>query len=107
VDVDNKPFEEIFISRKENGKWTAAKNLEEVNTPYHESTVALSADGNKLFLYRDDNRGDFYVSDRQSNGTWSRPVTLPGLVNSSYEENSISISKDEKILFFSSNRPVV
>jgi outer membrane protein OmpA-like peptidoglycan-associated protein/tetratricopeptide (TPR) repeat protein len=101
---DNKPYEEIFISAKENGTWSQAKALSEVNSPFHESTLALSADGNTLFLYKDENRGDVYVSERKSNA-WSEPVPLPGLINSSYEENSVTISRDEKILYFSSNRP--
>lgn len=105
VDLDNKPFEEIFISYKENGKWSYAKNLEGVNSPYHESTAALSADGTTLFLYRDENSGDFFVSERQSDGSWSTPEPMPGQVNSSYEENSISLSRDEKTIYFSSNRP--
>lgn len=101
---DNKPYEEIFISTKENGAWAQAKALTEVNSAFHESTLALSADGNTLFIYKDENRGDIFVSERKSGG-WSEPIPLPGLINSSYEENSVTISKDEKTLFFSSNRP--
>jgi outer membrane protein OmpA-like peptidoglycan-associated protein len=105
VDQDNKPFEEIFISYKENGAWTKAKGMNVVNSPYHESTLALSRDGNTLFIYKDENRGDIYSSKRQPNGNWSPPKLLPGLINSSYEENSVTISPDEKTLYFSSNRP--
>jgi outer membrane protein OmpA-like peptidoglycan-associated protein/tetratricopeptide (TPR) repeat protein len=105
VDEDNKPFEEIFISYKKDGKWTPAVNLEGVNSPYHESTAALSADGQTLFLYMDSNGGDFYTSELQPNGKWSSPKPLPGLINSTYSEVSISISRDEKIIYFSSNRP--
>lgn len=102
---DNKPYEEIFISTKEGDSWSTAKALSEVNSPYHESTLALSADGNTLFIYKDENRGDVFISEKQSNGLWNEPVPLPGLINSSYEENSVTISKDEKTLYFSSNRP--
>lgn len=105
VDQDNKPFEEIFISYKEDGKWQKAKNMSEVNSPFHESTLALSADGNTLFIYKDENRGDIYISEREANGSWSTPKPIPGLINSSYEENSVTISQDEKTIFFSSSRP--
>ncbi len=101
---DNKPYEEIFISQKENGTWSQAKALAEVNSAFHESTLALTADGNTLFIYKDENRGDIYISERKSN-EWTEPVPIPGLINSSYEENSVAISKDEKTLYFSSNRP--
>ncbi len=106
VDVDNKPFEDIFIARKVNGRWTAAENIgSPINTPYHDSNLALSADGQTLFIYTDEGGGDIYYSDRQPNGTWKAPVPLPGIINSSYEEKSITISSDEKTLYFSSNRP--
>jgi outer membrane protein OmpA-like peptidoglycan-associated protein len=102
---DNKPWEDIFISHKEGGKWAYAKNIgAPVNTPYHESNLALSADGNTLFLLRDEGGGEIYFSE-QVNGKWSEPVPLPGIINSSFEEKSITISSDEKTLYFSSNRP--
>ncbi len=106
VDEDNKPFEDIFISEKKGGVWERAKNIgAPVNTPYHGSNLALSADGSTLFIYKDDNGGDIYFSDRADNGTWGEPVPLPGIINSSFEEKSITISKDEKTLYFTSDRP--
>jgi len=106
VDTDNKPFEDIFISRKVNGVWQPAENIgTPINSEYHDSNLALSADGQTLFIYKTDNGGDIYFSNRNSNGSWSAPVPLPGIINSSFEEKSISISPDEKTLYFSSNRP--
>jgi len=105
VDIDNKPFEDIFYSKKNGGKWEFAKNIGPiVNTPYHCSDLALSKDGNTLFIYKDDGGGDIYYSERKD-GVWGEPVPLPGIINSSFEEKSISISSDEKTLYFSSNRP--
>ncbi len=103
---DNKPWEDIFISRKVNGKWQPAENMgPKVNSIYHDSNLALSADGNTLFVHRDDNGGDIFFIKKQPDGSWSEPKPLPGMVNSSYAEKSVSISKDEKTLYFSSNRP--
>jgi len=105
VDIDNKPFEDIFYSKKTGGKWEFAKNIGPiVNTPYHCSDLALSKDGNTLFIYKDDGGGDIYYSERKD-GVWGEPVPLPGIINSSFKENSISVSSDEKTLYFSSNRP--
>jgi outer membrane protein OmpA-like peptidoglycan-associated protein len=102
---DNKPWEDIFFSTKKDGKWAFAKNIgEPVNTPYHDSNLSLSADGNTLFIFKDDGGGDIYFSER-TNGVWSPPAPLPGIINSSFEEKSISMSADEKTLYFSSNRP--
>lgn len=103
---DNKPFEDIFMSMKENGKWSRAKNIsEKVNTPYNDSNLALSADGKTLFIYKDENGGDIYVSQLQADGTWTLPEPLPGEVNSSFRETSISVTKDGKTLYFASDRP--
>ncbi|AYB31742.1 OmpA family protein [Chryseolinea soli] len=103
---DNKPYEDIFTSKKVNGAWAYAKNIGPiVNTPYHDSNLALSADGSTLFIFKDEGGGDIFYCERQPTGEFSEPVALPGIINSSFEEKSITISKDEKTLYFSSNRP--
>jgi outer membrane protein OmpA-like peptidoglycan-associated protein len=102
---DNKPWEDIYIAYKKGGTWSAAKNIgAPVNTAYHNSNSALSADGQTLFLFNDENNGDIYFSEL-TNGKWTPPQPIPGFVNSSYEEKSVTISSDEKTLYFSSNRP--
>ncbi|HNP18238.1 MAG TPA: OmpA family protein [Fulvivirga sp.] len=107
VFTDNKPYEDIFISTKENGKWGYAKNIGDViNTPFHDSNLALSADGNKLFLYKDDNNGDIYESTKKPDGTWTFPQPLSEYINSAgFKESSVSMSPDGQLLFFSSDRP--
>lgn len=103
---DNKPYEDIFTSKKVNGAWTYAKNIGPVvNNPYHDSNVALSADGNTLFLFKDEGGGDIFYSIREPGGQFGPPRPMPGIVNSSFEEKSVSLSPDEKTLYFSSNRP--
>lgn len=106
VALDNKPFEDVFFSRKVDGKWTTAKNIgETINHEFHDSNLALSADGDQLFLYKDVNNGDIYVSYRNGD-TWGYPEPLNESINSeSAMESSISISPDGQVLFFTSNRP--
>ncbi len=106
VDVDNLPYEDIFMSKKVGGQWQYAVNLGPViNTLYHESNLAISADGSSLFIYNDVGGGDILVSERLPDGNWGDPVPLPGIINSSFQEKSITISKDESTLYFVSNRP--
>jgi outer membrane protein OmpA-like peptidoglycan-associated protein/tetratricopeptide (TPR) repeat protein len=101
---DNKPWEDIFISKKVGGKWEFAKNIgPPINNAFHNSNLALSADGNTLFLFNDDGNGDIYYSEYE-NGQWSAPQTITG-INSTFEEKSITISSDESTLYFSSDRP--
>lgn len=107
VSDDNKPYEDIFYSKREGDKWTRAKNIgTNVNTLFNESNLALSPDGKTLFIYRDENAGDVYFSTREGGDeTWTVPQPLPGDVNSTNRETSVSISKDGNKLYFSSDRP--
>lgn len=106
VDMDNKPFEDIFMATKVGGKWTAAKNAgPTINTLSHNSNLALSADGKMLLIFSDDNGGDIYYSDRQPDNSWGKPKPLPGNINSTYEDKSATLTRDQKTIYFSSNRP--
>lgn len=103
---DNKPYEDIYIAEKINGHWTKAKNIGSViNTSFNDSNLALSADGSQLFIYKDANNGDIYVSELRKDGTWTNPSPLGSNINSSFSENSVSLSPDGFTLFFSSDRP--
>lgn len=81
---DNVPFEDIFISEKVNGQWQYAKNIGDVvNDEFHNSNLALSADGAQLFVYTDDNNGDILLSKKLADGTWTSPESLNDNINSS------------------------
>jgi len=107
VGDDNKPYEDIFSSKKEGDSWQPAINIgPAVNTRFNESNIALSPSGKTLFIYKDGvGSGDIFSSTRQPNGTWTKPVSLPGAVNSTFYESSITITEDESTLYFASERP--
>jgi len=107
VDQDNFYFEDIFISRKgADGKWGLAKNIgAPINTEYHEANIALSNDGNRLYLYKDTNMGDIYFSDYDGE-SWSEPEYLTNRINSSiYSENSVSETSSSDVIIYTSDRP--
>lgn len=106
VDSDNFYFEEIYISRKVGGKWSPAENIgAPINTAYHDANIALSSDGNRLYVYKDTGRGDIYYSDLVD-GKWSKPKFLSNRINSSvYAENSISETSSPGVVIYSSDRP--
>ncbi|QHT65739.1 OmpA family protein [Rhodocytophaga rosea] len=106
VDKDLQFFEDIYISEFKDGAWQAAKNIgTNINTEYHDASIGLSGDGKELFLYKDENGGDIYVSRQKNDGTWSDPEPISSNVNSTHNENSVSISPDGQTLFFTSDRP--
>ncbi len=108
VHTDNFPFEDIFFTvRKNDGTWSEAENIgTQINTPSHDSNLALSKDGTALYIYNSDvNSGDIFKSVLQSDGRWSKAERLPEPVNSEYNENGVTLSEDGQWLYFSSNRP--
>lgn len=106
VDKDNFYFEDVFISRKSGDKWSYAENIgPPINTKYHDANIYLSADGNRLYLYKDTGYGDVYYSD-YVNGSWTEPEFLTNKINSStYSENSISETSTPDMIFYTSSRP--
>ncbi len=105
VDNDNKPFEDIFISYKIGDTWAQAKNIGGgINTLFHDSNLAFSPDGNQLFIYKDDNRGDIFVASRTSADSWAEPIPFSDKINSKNPEKSIARSVDGQFLIFSSER---
>lgn len=102
---DGRPYEDVWVARPEGNSWKNVKNMgRPINNAYHNSAVALSADGNHIYLYTDENGGDILVSD--FNGTqWITPQRLPYPVNTKYRESSLTVSADGKRLIVASERP--
>jgi len=105
---DQQYYEDIYISTNEGTKWNPAKNMgKPVNSDNrHDATVALSADGQKLFIYLDDvarGSGNIYECE-QKGAFWAKPDNLNDNINSKYHESSASITADGNTLFFVSNR---
>lgn len=90
-----------------NGEWTVPASMGGgVNSNENESAVALSPDGNKLIVFKNNHHetGDLYYS--LLNGeSWGKLEKLPEGVNTRAFESSASISPDKKTLYFSSTRP--
>ncbi len=88
-------------------KWADAKLLgESINQPgRNNSAIALSNDGQKMLLYRDDpyGNGDIYESHLQGEN-WTIPEKLPEPINSKDHESSASFSPDGHTIYFVSNR---
>lgn len=100
-------YEDVFYSERSGDKWMYARNIgPPVNSLYHSSNLAISADGKQLYLFKSQNGGDIFLSERNNDGTWTEPEALNGNINSTFFENAASISPDGNTLYFSSDRPI-
>jgi outer membrane protein OmpA-like peptidoglycan-associated protein len=98
-------LEDIYQSDWTGTAWSPARNLgAPVNTTRHDATVGLSADGQHLLIYVEENEGDIYESNL-AGSTWSKPKSLGSRVNTKYHESSACYSPDGKYLYFVSDRP--
>lgn len=103
-DLDGKYFENMYISKLENGKpqavktYTLADHLLKTNHKRkHISVISASSDGKKLYMYQNNKVHEVNVD---ANGKSTKALSKN--VNMDYYQNHASISKDGSTLFFTS-----
>lgn len=105
----------IYITYFSGGAWSKPQFMEQINSAYNEETPYITPDG-KVLLFASDRPGsmqpsvtadgnvrityDIYIS-YNIGGRWTKPVPVPGDVNTTRNERSPSLSLDKKTLFFS------
>lgn len=100
---------DLYIAKRaKNGTWNDPENLGDiVNTEAWESSPSLSPD--KRFLYFSSNRlggyggKDIWVSERNNENRWGKPVNLGPTINTKADEASPFIHADNQSLYFSSD----
>ncbi|HKK40800.1 MAG TPA: tetratricopeptide repeat protein [Bacteroidales bacterium] len=98
-------YDAILYSTKVNGKWTGPINLNEILKFDRDLfPSSLSKDGHTLFLYSSaDYDGTIYTSEFRD-GSWQPMIKLNDNINTKYWESHATISHDNKLLYFTSNR---
>lgn len=92
----------------DDGRWSKAIPLPGINTDLNEGAQTITADGHYLIFTGCGRTGglgscDLYYSER--NGTrWSVATNMGAGVNTTASESQPSLSRDGKLLFFTSNR---
>ena len=103
---DGQHFEDIYVSYKDikTNTWSEPKLLEFCSPDESQATIGISGDGEKLFVYqsRYGSDNEIYFTTRDQDFYRLKPLDV---VNSSSWENHVTISADEKTLFFVSDRP--
>lgn len=103
--IDNQFYEDIYVTyKKADDTWTTSKSIGiPINSNGSEASVGISPDGQQLFIYKDANGGDLYVSNLEGD-KWTAPVPLGSDINTPAWETHASISADGNTLYFVSNR---
>ena len=97
---------EVTVDPKKK-KWGEPKLLgPSVNAPgRNNSAIALSPDGQRMLVYRDNNDGNGNIFESVLNGTeWSELVEFPEPINSEEHESSACYSPDGRTIYFVSDR---
>jgi peptidoglycan-associated lipoprotein len=112
----NQGFSSLFQSRKDvKNTWSVPVLLDEqeeggVNSKANEGAPAMNRDFNKLYFTRCPNvdgtrNGCQIYTSRRTGRTWSTPELIPLGMDSSEAVGHPTVSFDEMVIYFSSNRP--
>ena len=105
--INDEYMEDIWLcNRGPYGTWTRAKSISRtINSDGNEATIGLSADGQDLYVYRDDN-GDGNIYKSALDGEfWNAPSKIDaGTINSKKWEPSACVSADGNTMYFVSDR---
>ncbi len=102
--------EDFYFSEKEDSVWQQTKSLgDQINTPYNEGAMHLSADGTSLFFtscqgMQGYGSCDLYYTTRINDTMWKQPFNLGPLINTRHWETQPCFSSDGKTLYFVSTR---
>lgn len=101
---------DIYVSTLlDNGKWSEAERLPNtLNTNSNEESVQIHPDGKTLYFASRGHLGlggsDLFMSQKDAQGNWSKPVNLGYPINTRFDENSLLVSAQGDIAFFASDR---
>ncbi len=98
-------FEDVYMSRFQNGAWQLAEQLDyPINTKHNDAVVDISPEGKELCIYRGHKgEGDLYNS-QYKNDSWKSPNKMRKIDKGISRESSVSVSRDSMTLYFISDR---
>ncbi len=99
---------DIYYSRRKGQSWETPENMGlPVNSRQWDSQPSATADGKTLYFASARSGGfgttDIWKTQFQEDSTWSRPVNLGPVINTSGREMSPFIHPDNRTLFFASD----
>ncbi|HLX92009.1 MAG TPA: OmpA family protein [Puia sp.] len=101
---------DIYVSHHlPNGEWSPAENLGPViNSSGDEGTPFIHADNQTLYFTSNGHPGygdnDLFLSRRDANGKWTKPVNLGYPINTIEDEGSLVVAADGRTAYYASDR---
>ncbi len=98
----------IMVSNFKNKKWTSPQNIGNgFKTDMQETSVSFTADGNTVYFVSNQNGESFggkdiYFSTKDKKGKWQKPQNIGNVINTKYDEESVYVTPDDRVLYFSS-----
>ncbi|NBC83165.1 MAG: hypothetical protein GVY19_07260 [Bacteroidetes bacterium] len=105
---DNKFFEDIYYSVKEDGEWQYAERMPKkvVGKKNNSNTAAvgLSNDLDRIYIYQGgESAGDIFYSEHKKS-QWRKPKKIKGKINSSDKESALTFTSDGDKMYFVSTK---
>lgn len=100
---------DIWVSKYIDHYWTKPINLgPSINTPGNETAPFIHPDNESLYFVSDRHPGlgftDIFLSRKNKNGTWKKPINLGAPINSEKYESSITINARGTQGFIAANK---
>ena len=107
-------LQDIYICHRTDGRWGVPRPIDAINSPFNDETPFITADG-KVILFASDRDGSIEAPrDAQGrvrvsydlywaqfyDGAWTRPMRLPGYVNTAMHERAPSLGPDKRSLYY-------
>lgn len=98
-------YEDIYYSvKKKDNTWSQPRSIgESINTNGSEANIGLSADGQTMYIYKDNNGGDIYYSTLEGD-RWTFPIALNSNINTKFWETHACTTPDGNTLYFVSDK---
>jgi len=104
LDYDGFYTSDIYMSELKNCNWKKPKSINTVNSELVEECIGLSQNGENLLIFADNYIATSEVLSSKKNGkNFQQPITL-GKYLKSYMITSASVTNDNNILFFASDK---
>lgn len=101
--------QDIYMTQITDKGWSKPVKLgPNINTPYREESVFIHPDGQTLYFSSEGHPGmgglDIFMSRKQANGSWGKPINLGYPINTAGHENSLLVDAKGDLAYFASDR---